>query len=66
MFLDLNPFDESWGGYTVFMKGDEELLRVIPHGNSLFLIDQTGLNSFTKYVNHNAKNPRVFLYAVLQ
>ncbi len=66
IFLDLNSFDESWGGFTVFMKGDEEFLRLVPQANSLFIINQSGLRSFTKYVNNRARHPRVFLYAVLQ
>ena len=64
--LDLVDGDDSWGGYTSFMKGDREVVRVIAKGNALSLVDQSGLKSFTKYVNHHAQKPRVFLYGVLQ
>ncbi len=66
VILDLVNFDESWGGYTSFMKGSEELFRVVAKQNSLTLIDQSGLRSFTKYVNHHAQHQRVFLYGVQQ
>jgi hypothetical protein len=65
-FLDLVDGDESWGGYSSFMKGSKEVVRVVAKGNALSLVDQSGLRSFTKYVNHHAQKPRVFLYGVLQ
>ncbi len=64
--LDLADFDESWGGYTSFMKDGEELFRVVAKQNSLALINQSGLRSFTKYVNHHAQHPRILLYGVQQ
>lgn len=64
-FLDINSLGESWGGYTSFMKKGE-VFRVVPKKNSLTLINQSGLRHFHKYVNHKAKNPRTFLYGVLQ
>ena len=64
--LDLFDFDESWGGYTSFMKGGEELFRVVAKQNALTIINQSGLRSFTKYVNHHATHPRIFLYCVQQ
>ncbi|HLF55008.1 MAG TPA: hypothetical protein VI612_04780 [Candidatus Nanoarchaeia archaeon] len=64
-FLDINSLDESWGGYTSFMK-KEEVFRVVPKKNSLTLINQSGLRHFHKYVDHKARNPRIFLYGVLQ
>ena len=33
-FLDIDDCDESWGGYTSFMK-KEEVFRVVPKRNSL-------------------------------
>ncbi len=65
-FLDLVDGDESWGGYMSFMKGREEVVRVVAKANALSLVDQSGLRSFTKYVNHHSQKPRVFLYGVLQ
>lgn len=66
VILDLADFDESWGGYTSFMKDSEELFRVVAKQNSLTLVNQSGLKSFTKYVNHHAQHPRIFLYGVQQ
>ena len=64
--LDLVNFDESWGGFTSFMKDAEELFRVVSKQNTLTIINQSGLRSFTKYVNHHARHPRIFLYGVQQ
>lgn len=65
-FLDLSDLDESWGGYTSFMKDSEEIIRVVPRANALTVVNQAGLKSFHKYVNHHASHSRVFLYGVLQ
>jgi len=65
LLLDVSDLDESWGGYTSFME-DEELLRIVPRKNALSLVNHEGVLSFTKYVNHNDKQPRIFLYCVLQ
>ncbi len=62
--LDVNDMPESWGGYTVFMKGEKEMVRVIPKRNALTIVDQSGLKSFHKYVNHHTTHPRIFLYGV--
>lgn len=64
--LDLFDFDESWGGYTSFTKDGEEVVRVVARQNALTIINQSGLRSFTKYVNHRASHPRIFLYGVQQ
>ncbi len=64
-FLDLTDWDISWGGYTSFLKKNKEVMRVIPRKNSLSLVDQNGLKSFTKYVNHHTSRPRLFLYGIL-
>jgi len=58
-------WNESWGGYTSFLKGSEEVVRIVPRHNCLFLINQSGLRSFTKYVNNHASRPRVFLVGTL-
>jgi len=65
MFLDISDWDESWGGYTAFMKKNDEVVRVIGRRNALTLVNHSGLRSFTKHVNHHAKHPRIFLYGVL-
>jgi len=64
--LNLTKMDQSWGGWSTFIRGNEEVARLIPSENALFIINNTGLRSFVKYVNHHAKQPRVFLYGVLQ
>lgn len=64
--LELSGMDEAWGGYTSFIQGSEEVVRQVPVENALFVINQEGLHSFTKYVNHHAGHPRVFLYGILQ
>jgi hypothetical protein len=65
-FLDLFDFDESLGGFSSFLKDSKEVFRVVAKSNSLTLVNQSGLKSFVKFVNHHAPNPRVFLYGVLQ
>lgn len=60
-FIDTQTLSEDEGGYTVFVKGDDEVLRIIPEQNSLVLVRYDGLRFFTKYVNHRAKSDRVFL-----
>lgn len=66
VMLDLFDFDESWGGYTSFVKDNKEMVRVVAKQNALIIINQSGLRSFTKYVNHHATHPRIFLYGVQQ
>lgn len=64
--LDISDFDESWGGYTVFLKGDDEVVRIVPRRNSFTIVNQSGLKFFHKYVNHRAGCPRIFLCGVAQ
>jgi hypothetical protein len=64
--FDLNSVPENCGGYTVFMKGNEEVVRVVPKCNSFTIVNQAGLRMFHKYVNHRARNPRIFLCGVAQ
>ncbi len=65
VFLDVNELSESLGGYSVFMKGSKEVVRVVPRRNALTVVEQNGLRSFIKYVNHKARHSRIFLYGVL-
>ncbi len=65
MFMfDVSDLSESCGGYTVFLKGSEEVVRVVPKRNSFTIVNQTGLKVFHKYLNHHAQRPRIFLYGV--
>jgi len=65
MLLEISDWKEAWGGYTSYLRGNDEIVRVVPKKNALFLINTAGLRCFTKYVNHHAKHPRIFLYAIL-
>ncbi len=62
--FDLTSLEESCGGYTVFMKGDEEVVRIVPKSNSFTIVNQSGLKVFHKYLNHRARHPRIFLCGV--
>lgn len=63
-FLDVFSLDESCGGFTSFVGKTGEMVRVVPKRNVLSIIKADGLRFFTKYVNHHAKSPRVFLIGV--
>lgn len=65
LFLDVANIPQEWGGYSSFV-GDGEVMRVVAEANTLTVINAKGLREFTKRLNHNAKNPRVFLYGVLK
>ncbi len=62
--FDLNSVPDDCGGYTVLLKGDKEVVRVVPKRNSFTIVNQDGLRVFHKYLNHRAKHPRVFLCGV--
>lgn len=62
--LDIVDGDELAGGYTSFVNGEGEVVRVVPRKNTLSIIRADGLRFFTKYVNHYAKRPRVFILGV--
>jgi len=59
-------WNSEWGGYTSFVKGENELLRINPMPNTLTLVAQDQhTRSFVKYVNHLAeKNKRLFVRGV--
>lgn len=64
-FLDVESIDESCGGFTSFVDGaGKEVVRVVPQKNVLSIVKADGLRFFTKYVNHRAKRPRVFVLGV--
>lgn len=64
-FIDLVSLDESCGGFTSFVGVDgKEVVRVVPRKNTLSIINADGLRFFTKYVNHRAKRPRMFILGV--
>jgi len=62
--FDLNAVPENCGGYTVLLKGDREVARVVPKSNSFTIVNQAGLKVFHKYLNHHVKHPRIFLCGV--
>lgn len=62
-FLELSTLPEEGGGYSSFVS-DGEQFRIVPIKNALFVVDQAGLKSFTKYVNHHAPNPRLVVFGV--
>ena len=58
--LDVSSWKEEWGGYTSFVA-DNEVFRLVPQKNSLFIVNHDGLKHFVKYVNHHAKGKRFFV-----
>lgn len=64
LFLELTTqWNPSWGGFTSFVKDEEELLRLYPVPNTLTLVhQQKNTQHFTKYVNFYAgKHRRIVL-----
>lgn len=62
VILDVNSVAEEVGSYTSFLNDKEEVIRVVPKKNALFIVNQSGLKSFVKYHNHKSQTPKVFLY----
>ncbi len=62
--FDVNAVPESCGSYTVLLKGNKEVVRVVPKRNSFTIVNQAGLRVFHKYLNHQAMHPRIFLCGV--
>ena len=60
LLLELTEYwKREFGGYTSFVKNNEELQRIYPIPNSLSLIKtDKSMKSFTKYVNHEAKDEK--------
>ncbi len=58
--LDLNDSN----AYCSFVK-DEEVVRAPARKNTLFIVNNTGLKHFFKYLNHR-QQPRTVLYLELQ
>lgn len=56
-------WNKESGGFTSFIKNNEEMQRIYPIPNSLSLIKTNKeLKSFVKYINHKAGNEkRIFL-----
>ena len=62
--LEFTSLKEDWGGFTSFVA-DGEVARIVPKANTLFLVQQDGLKSFVKYVNHHTAHPRIALQGVV-
>ncbi len=58
-----SDWDKQFGGYTVFLKDQEEVFRVRPIYNSVSVIlTDASMQSFVHYVRHSAgKKKRIFL-----
>lgn len=65
-FLEINFFftdkwEEDFGGYFSYFK-DEELLRILPSGNSVTLVNiDLGVQNFIKYINVNSGKNKIYL-----
>ncbi|MDO8661589.1 MAG: hypothetical protein Q7K43_06890, partial [Candidatus Woesearchaeota archaeon] len=56
----------SWGGFSSITKKGKEIGRILPVRNSLTLVQLSKQTSmFVKYLNHSAKNKRVFLSGIV-
>lgn len=62
--LEFASLDESWGGYTSFIE-KAELMRIVPQANTLYVVNQSKLKSFVKYINHHAGRSRIALQGVI-
>lgn len=56
---------EDSNAYCSFIKHDQELIRAPARKNTLFIVNNTGLKHFFKYLNHR-QQPRTVLYLELQ
>ncbi len=56
-------WNKKYGGYTSFIKNNQEILRINPVKNSLnIIITDDKMKSFVKYVNHKTKDrKRIFI-----
>lgn len=64
ILLDLQNMDESWGGWSSYVRDSVEVVRIFPIANALTIVRrEAGTRSFVKYVNHHALNPRRMLFA---
>ena len=55
-------WEDSYGGFTSFVKNNEEVLRINPMQNSLTVVKiDEDTKYFTKYVNHKAGDKRRFI-----
>ena len=55
-FLEVTKvWGENWGGYTSFIKNNEEVFRIVPVANTLTLVSVgEKMKKFVKYVNYHA------------
>ncbi len=63
LILELNEYwRKDWGGFTSFIKENEEIQRMYPIPNSLSVIQTSkAMKSFVKYINHHATSKRIFI-----
>jgi hypothetical protein len=63
VFFELSDFNEDFGGYSVFIKNNEEIYRTNSVSNSLIVVKtDPKMKSFVKYVNNKSnKKERLFL-----
>jgi len=64
--FELTPtWNTSWGGFSSIVSKEKELCRISPIKNSLTIFQLSKQTSmFVKYVNHSAKNKRVFISGI--
>lgn len=56
---------EDSNAYCSLIKHDQEIIRSPARKNTLFIVNNTGLKHFFKYLNHR-QQPRTVLYLELQ
>ncbi len=62
-FFFTEKWDEEFGGYFSYIN-DEELIRILPSGNSLTLVYLDGIKSFIKYININSNGNKNYLVSL--
>ena len=64
VFVELTPrWSVGYGGFTSFIHDNQEMLRILPLGNTLTMVrTYPDMKRFVKYVNHRAeRQKRYFL-----
>ncbi len=58
-------WNKKYGGYTSFVKNNEEIFRLNPKKNSLTIIKTNiEMKSFVKYINNKAKNKKRYFLKI--
>ena len=60
VLVELTPrWSDSFCGYTSFVKNNQEVLRILPHADSLAIIaTNSDMKRFVKYINNTADRSR--------